>query len=34
VIQPGGVFSLRLTANLRYHCSIHPGMTASIVVAT
>jgi plastocyanin len=34
VLNPGQRFSLVVTAGFKYKCSIHPFMTASVVVAT
>ena len=33
-IPPGGSFSLVATAGFPYHCTIHPSMTAKVVVST
>ena len=34
VLNPGKSFSLVVTAGFEYRCTIHPSMTASVVVAT
>ncbi len=34
VLNPGKSFSLVVTAGFKYRCTIHPFMTASVVVAT
>jgi plastocyanin len=34
VLNPGKSFSLVVTAGFKYRCTIHPSMTASVVVAT
>ena len=34
VLNPGKSFSLVATASFDYRCTIHPSMTASVVVAT
>jgi plastocyanin len=34
VLSPGKSFSLVVTTGFKYKCSIHPFMTASVVVST
>jgi plastocyanin len=34
VLNPGKSFSLVVTVGFKYRCTIHPSMTASVVVAT